>query len=188
MIYVTDTNDIIILDNYKVKNLAYSNYLNLPKREDIRQFRNLTILSIYYVQVNKIPSASFNNLNNLKELLVTVTNITTIDAVAISYLPSLIKLDLSHNKISKMHRIAFNFLPKLEILDLMDNHIQELHAGTFASLNMLKHLDLEYNPLKIFQLPLFLANKNFLAKDSYLQFSSGISVKLFIFYFKQKTV
>lgn len=107
-----------------------------------------TFLDLRFNKIEKIPSGSFNDNNQIVTLLLNYNLLASLQSGIFDGLDNLQHLYLYHNKIRFIHPDVFQGLTKLERLYLHHNQLDEILPGTFSNLLSLKRLNLYHNNLK----------------------------------------
>uniref|UniRef100_A0A7N5KEI4 Relaxin family peptide receptor 1 n=1 Tax=Ailuropoda melanoleuca TaxID=9646 RepID=A0A7N5KEI4_AILME len=108
---------------------------------------NVTIMSLQWNLIRKLPPDGFKKYHNLQKLCLQNNRIRSIPIYAFRGLHSLTKLYLSHNRITFLKPGVFEDLHRLEWLIIEDNHLSRISPLTFYGLNSLILLALMNNVL-----------------------------------------
>lgn len=95
-----------------------------------------------------IKRGNFDDLRDLKTLLLDHNQITEIPSDTFNDVENLIKLDLASNRITKLKKETFGMLKKLQFLAFNDNQIEKLSANMFKSNTKLEVISMENNKIK----------------------------------------
>ncbi|XP_054546085.1 relaxin receptor 1 isoform X1 [Talpa occidentalis] len=108
---------------------------------------NVTIMSLQWNLIRKLPPDGFKKYHDLQKLCLQNNKIRSISIYAFRGLYSLTKLYLSHNRITFLKPGVFEDLHRLEWLIIEDNHLNRISPLTFYGLNSLILLVLMNNVL-----------------------------------------
>ncbi|XP_004421020.1 PREDICTED: relaxin receptor 1 isoform X1 [Ceratotherium simum simum] len=108
---------------------------------------NVTIMSLQWNLIRKLPPDGFEKYPDLQKLCLQNNKIRSIPIYAFRGLYSLTKLYLSHNRITFLKPGVFEDLHRLEWLIIEDNHLSRISPLTFYGLNSLILLALMNNVL-----------------------------------------
>ncbi|XP_056635571.1 protein artichoke isoform X1 [Diorhabda sublineata] len=118
----------------------------------------ITTLIISKNIVRELPSASFQNFNQLENLDLSRNLLSSLNSDAFSGLENiLLNLDLSQNRITNLAGTALT-LSKLQKLDLSDNHLTDISRNFFTLLPSLKYLNISRN-IHLTNIPVSLLHK-----------------------------
>jgi Leucine-rich repeat (LRR) protein len=106
---------------------------------------NLRILLLQNNDIKKLLPCIFDNLSRLQILSLNNNQIQELQPGTFNNLPYLTTLDLNNNYISRLYPNTFSILPNLDMLYLDNNQIKELQSDIFANLPYLDHLYLNNN-------------------------------------------
>ncbi|XP_041359987.1 immunoglobulin superfamily member 10-like [Gigantopelta aegis] len=91
------------------------------------------------IALHRLRRSDFTGLN-LIEIFITFTELTDIDEDSFQDLKQLRRVILKNNRIVKISQGTFQGLDSLEVVDLSDNEYCEIDSGTFSGLKTLRHL------------------------------------------------
>lgn len=128
-----------IKNNYDVKFIP----VNIGEK-----FPNILVFQIFNCSVKKIGKTHFNNLFQLRQIVLTNNVIAEVDDQPFQNQRQLEWLSLSNNKITWLYGKVFSKLRKLKQLNLEDNQIVEIHSQLFKSLSDLRVLNLENSKIR----------------------------------------
>uniref|UniRef100_A0A3B1IXU2 Toll-like receptor 13 n=2 Tax=Astyanax mexicanus TaxID=7994 RepID=A0A3B1IXU2_ASTMX len=134
------------LSSLKVLDLGY-NSITTVACSDLTNLTGLITLHIYRNPLSSVEHCAFQDLQNLKVLLIGSARLFTLKGYFMRGLQSLQRLDTSHNKLSTIQKGIFKGLLNLTHLEFQDNQIQILEEGAFEGLDNLIILDLQSNKL-----------------------------------------
>ncbi|XP_072513697.1 uncharacterized protein [Salminus brasiliensis] len=129
----------------EILDLSY-NSIKVLKCLDFANLTKLSNLHIYRNPLHFVEPCAFQNLNNLKNLIMS-TEIITLKGYFESGLQKLEMLDVSQNKLHSISKGDFRRLGSLRSLYLLDNQITYIEAGAFEGLTNLIVLDLQSNKI-----------------------------------------
>ncbi len=135
--------------------LADSQIASIEKFTFSQLKKNLAKIDLRRNHLKTINLNSFNDLVNLKELILSHNKINLIEDNSFKDLFNLIKLDLSGNEIKKINLNSFSGLKSIQFINLEGNLIDSIEDSSFESLSYLISLDLNYNQLLIINLNTF---------------------------------
>ncbi|XP_066517498.1 toll-like receptor 13 [Hoplias malabaricus] len=133
-----------------IKNLSTLEFLDLSYNDikvirclDLAKLTNLQRLHIYRNPLISLEQCAFQNLNNLKEIMIG-SDVATVEPFRTG-LQNLEMLDMARNKLSSIYKGHFQCLVSLTYLYLQDNQITHIEPGAFQGLQNLILLDLQSN-------------------------------------------
>ncbi|XP_072513892.1 uncharacterized protein [Salminus brasiliensis] len=134
------------LSNLEVLDLSY-NSISTITCSDFTNLTHLITLHVYRNPLSSVERCAFQDLHNLKLLLIGSARLFTLKGYFVKGLQSLQYLDTSRNKLSTIHRGDFQCLRNLTHLHLQDNQIKSIEEGAFRGLDHLILLDLQSNKI-----------------------------------------
>lgn len=141
-------------DINRLERLIVSNSRGAPlKYIPTRAFEHvpgLEDINIKYGDIKEVLPFAFNNMSNIREIILSQDHIETLHRHAFYHHRRLAKITLDGNHITEINRDVFVELPHLEELFLTNNKITTLHDKAFIHLIHLTILELDKN--KIFSL------------------------------------
>jgi Leucine-rich repeat (LRR) protein len=156
---------ILVLRNLTtLKNLQKIKLVNVRFVDQIdgfKSFLNPDKTTLVDFSENDLPRYDmFNNLDNLKELILRQVNLTSMSQIDFKMLKKLTKLDLSFNKLTEitfeLYNVKSDYSKMLEHLDFGHNRIGFISKSVFgfreAAKSPLKYLNLESNCLILFEI------------------------------------
>lgn len=111
-------------------------------------FEKIQSIIIQNSNLISIKIESFDNMNELKELLLDYNDIEEIPYDTFTYPVNLERLSLGFNKIKYLSMDLFKDLKKLKYLFVNDNKIQKIHAELLKFNNELEIVNLQNNNIK----------------------------------------
>lgn len=112
----------------------------------IHPLRYAELIEIFPQPLDQICANTFDNLFNLKKVVITGCDLTYLEPEAFVNLPKLETLDLSFNHLTDVYSETFTDLPLVNLY-LVHNYLIRLHKDAFKGTDQLKHLHLQYNRL-----------------------------------------
>lgn len=100
------------------------------------------------VELDLLMSETFQNLTQLKRLILSHNNLVRIPHLLFADTNKLAKMDFSFNRLESIDPFAFEKAKNLEVLDLSCNVLTTIDERSFQNLASLKTLNISYNRLK----------------------------------------
>ena len=110
--------------------------------------KDCTVLDLSGNSVSSLEPVNFDEMPQLKELLINQSQVSEIDKGSFRNLSELKKLDLAENQLTVLAMDMFEGLVRLETLDIRFNLIRKIEEGTFQAMKSLSFLDIRGNQLK----------------------------------------
>lgn len=117
--------------------------VNLFDRNGFGLTKNIQTISMYSVNLNKVPDNFFIDAYDIRKITISNNNLSDI----FEFPFTLEYLDLSDNPIKTISMEDFNDMPALRVLKLNNLQIEEVPSYVFEPLRGLKELELEGNKL-----------------------------------------
>ncbi|XP_036413688.1 toll-like receptor 13 [Colossoma macropomum] len=134
------------LSTLEVLDLSYNSITTLTC-SDFTNLAQLLMVHIYRNPLSSVEHCAFQDLHNLKTLIIDSTALYTLKGYFMSGLQNLTYLSSSRNKLSMINRDDFKCLQSLTHLHLPDNQIKSIDAGAFQGLQKLDLLNLQSNKI-----------------------------------------
>ncbi|XP_036413190.1 toll-like receptor 13 [Colossoma macropomum] len=168
------------LSTLEVLDLSYNSITTLTC-SDFTNLTQLLMVHIYRNPLSSVEHCAFQDLHNLKTLLIGTGRLFTLKGYFRNGLQNLKSLDLSNNKLNTIHKGVFERLRNLTYLQLQDNQIKNMETGAFMGLQNLILLDLQSNKITQTSISasafLGLTNlKELVLNNNYMLFSSQDSL------------
>lgn len=123
----------------------FSNEIEIVKREDFRENRELRVLDVQHNLITEIPEYLFSYTPKIEEAYFQYNDIFRIDGNAFALgVQNLKKIDLSYNRIKKLDPNLFLNATTLTHIDISHN-LLELFKPTLSNLTKLRSLHLNNN-------------------------------------------
>lgn len=129
----------IILDNNDIGQSLRE--VNLFDRNGFGLTKSIQTISMYSVNLNKVPDNFFIEAYDIRKLVIANNNLSDV----FEFPFTLEYLDLSDNLIKTISMEDFNNMPALRVLKLNNIQIEEVPSYAFEPLHGLKELELEGN-------------------------------------------
>lgn len=111
-------------------------------------------IEVFPQKVDQLCQDTFNDLFNLKTVILSGLGLKYIEPGAFAHLPAFTTLDLSNNNLEEIIPEVFKDLTLVNLY-LANNKIWKLHTNCFNGMDNLRHLHLQYNKLKIIEFGVF---------------------------------
>ncbi|XP_017579129.2 toll-like receptor 13 [Pygocentrus nattereri] len=134
------------LSNLEVLDLSYNSITTLTC-SDFTNLTRLMMVHIYRNHLSSVEHCAFQDLHNLKTLIMGSSRLFTLKGYFSNGLKNLKYLDLSNSKLNTIHKGVFECLRNLTYLHLQDNQIKVIEVGAFEGLQNLILLDVQSNKI-----------------------------------------
>ena len=160
-----NTNNLTVLPNDLFKGLENLEYVRLSENQltsvDKYMFNEtrLTTFSLAYNKLKHLLKEIFRGLYTLRELYLYQNQLIKLDDTLFQDLVNLKVLLINRNALSQLSNSVFRNLAKLEMLELSFNRLASLRKETFADLGNLKYLLISHNQVRVIDMDIFQATK-----------------------------
>ncbi|XP_053203674.1 G-protein coupled receptor GRL101-like isoform X2 [Panonychus citri] len=136
--------------------ILQSNEIQILRRRQFVDLKDLLLLDLRYNQIKIIESASFAGLVRLNSLLLDGnTNLSEIEPRAFIGLSELKILNITGSLVRTLRANVFMGLTNLQNLELRSNRLEVVESGCFTGLTSVTILDLQGNDIRSFKKDVF---------------------------------